>query len=514
MATRQAWAEWAAALAAAVLLGAPGYSSEPVASAPPDTASSDPAAAEKPTYMVIPIRGMIGKDFSSQLMKIHLERAEKLKPTVVVLEVDTGGGDIVEAERIVDLLIAAKGTRFVAFVRKALSAGATITLACKEIFVTEGATIGAATSYQVGEDGMPGVLAEKFQSAWRAVCRKAAECGRHPAVLADAMVDPDFALTMRIEREMVVLERDGHGSVLKARGRILTLTARESVSCGLAKGIVADIPELGERLSMRAWQLARPESYTYLRKQVSREWFANAYNRFASRFVVIDDKCYDMEDPKNRDAYVKRTVGHVVYTADNCEVAQIVSDTEILARIPGRPGETQAEFDRRNEPFRLIPGFMRLTPRPPVQEILFYVKGVPTKALAEGASFAGRKLVYAGAERIKGKNDSVLTIDIYFFPSPLTQPTEEQFADVLASGLALVNHEQEKEAINRMNLALAFKKNGLKDKALSVLRSILEDCPDTLTAGWARAEIQVIEKDDAGSRDASRSGVDDPGKKE
>ncbi|HUX02023.1 MAG: hypothetical protein WBD63_04310 [Phycisphaerae bacterium] len=222
-------------------------------------AHAEEAAPNQPqTYYVIPIKGVIGRHFTAGRMEACLKEAERLKPAVVVLELDTGGGDIIDAERIVDLIIAHKDLRFVAFVRKALSAGATITLACEKIFVTESATIGGAVSYSVGSDGMPQDLpadvAEKFQSIWRAVCRKAAEYGGHPSLLAEAMVDPAFALTMREEGGKPVFERDGQGKVLKAQGRILTLTAREAVECTLAEELVPDLKAVGQHLGMPEWQ--------------------------------------------------------------------------------------------------------------------------------------------------------------------------------------------------------------------------------------------------------------------
>ena len=220
--------------------------------------AGDAAPNQPQTYYVIPIKGVIGRHFTVGRMEACLKEAERLKPAVVVLELDTGGGDIIDAERIVDLIIGHKEFRFVAFVHKALSAGATITLACEKIFVSESATIGGAVSYSVGSDGMPQTLpadvAEKFQSIWRAVCRKAAEHGGHPSLLAEAMVDPAFALTMREEGGKPVLERDGQGKMLKAKGRILTLTAREAVECTLAEGVVPDLKAVGQHLGMPDWQ--------------------------------------------------------------------------------------------------------------------------------------------------------------------------------------------------------------------------------------------------------------------
>jgi hypothetical protein len=177
---------------------------------------------------------------------------------VVLLVIDSGGGRIDHAEKIVDLIIEYKDLTFIAYVQKALSAAATITLACEKIFVTEAATIGGAVSYSLDEKGkveaLPAEVAEKFQSIWRAVCRKAAQHGGHPSLIAEAMVDPAFALTMRGTGEGAELERNGEGKVLKAKGRILTLTAREAVSCELAVGLVQDVGAIGQQLAVADWQ--------------------------------------------------------------------------------------------------------------------------------------------------------------------------------------------------------------------------------------------------------------------
>ena len=154
-------------------------------------------------------------------MKVSLDRAAALKATVVVLEFDTPGGAVSDAEKIVDLMIEHKELHYVAMVHKGASAGAVIALACREIYATENATMGAAVSYMPGKDGvplsLPADVAEKFQSAWRAVCRKAAEFGGHPSLLAEAMADPDFALTTRRTEGRIDLKGTGRERSSKQR---------------------------------------------------------------------------------------------------------------------------------------------------------------------------------------------------------------------------------------------------------------------------------------------------------
>jgi len=230
-----------------------------------------PPKASKFSYYVVPVKGVIGKDLTSKLMETYLHQAKRFSPSVVVLEVDTPGGNTAEAGKILSLMIKSKDLRFVALVREAGSASIAITLACRDIYMIKGAKIGAATPYSVNRRGQPVVLpkdiAEKFQSWWRATCRTAAQHGGHSPLIAEAMIDRDFALTMRIKDGQKVFERDGRGKILKPRGKVLTLTAEEAVDWGLAKGFVDDYADLGRQLSMKGW---RPVGTTAVRIAAAR----------------------------------------------------------------------------------------------------------------------------------------------------------------------------------------------------------------------------------------------------
>jgi len=215
--------------------------------AAPVDAEEAPPADKTGTYMLIPIEGTIGAQFTAKDMTYYLEQARKLKPDIVILYLDTPGGYISDAEEIINAIIDSKDLRFVAYVRKALSAGAAITLTCREIYVEDVAKIGAALCFQT-INGLPAPVEEKFQSSWRATCRKAADYGGHPSVLAEAMVDAELAVCMRTEGDKVVVERGVNGTPLSDSGRILTLTAKEAVECRLAVDMVEDFGDLQAKL--------------------------------------------------------------------------------------------------------------------------------------------------------------------------------------------------------------------------------------------------------------------------
>jgi len=212
------------------------------------------------TYFVIPVKGVIGQDFTAGRMELYLEEVAKVAPSAVVLVLDTPGGNTDAAEEIVQVMIYNDQLRFVAVVRRALAAGVPIAMACKDIFVTKTATIGAGSAYRTDCQGRPlrRSVANEHRRAWQATCRMAAEHGGHSPLIPEAMMDQDSAFTMRELDGRIVIERGGQGELLKPRGELLTLTGREAIRCGLARGLAKDLDSVGRFLDMAGWDRVRP----------------------------------------------------------------------------------------------------------------------------------------------------------------------------------------------------------------------------------------------------------------
>lgn len=216
-------------------------------------AATKPARPAGPTYYVVPVRGEIGVHFTAELLDRCLADAASQKPTVLLLAIDSPGGSIPEADRILRRLGSLRGVRLVACVGRALSAAAIIAMRCPEIYVASGATIGGATAYQVLPWGAPAAVAEKMQSVWRATCRAAAEQGGHEGLLAEAMVDSDVELHVVREGGTARVLRGAGKDMLTSKGKLLTLTAKEAVGCGLARAVADDPDSLGRMLGYPKW---------------------------------------------------------------------------------------------------------------------------------------------------------------------------------------------------------------------------------------------------------------------
>jgi len=184
-------------------------------------ASPVPAADESPSgppvVYVAPIHGLIDLGLAPFVERV-LQDAEAAGAAAVIFDIDTFGGRVDAAVLIRDALLRAP-VRTVAFVNKrAISAGALISLAAEKIAMADGGTIGAATPVEIGLPGGPAQpVAEKTVSYVRKEFRATAESRKRPPRLAEAMVDADVKIPGLVDK-----------------GKLLTLTTTEALKHKLA----------------------------------------------------------------------------------------------------------------------------------------------------------------------------------------------------------------------------------------------------------------------------------------
>jgi ATP-dependent protease ClpP protease subunit len=211
------------------------------------TTKSDEGA----TYYLIPIKGEIGKDVQKEVIREALRSARSKKATYVIFQIDSPGGSVGETEEILGLMTEKSDQRRMALVSKALSSAAVLSMACPDIFVEPGATIGAAVPMSSGPTPQP--IEEKVLSAIRAMARSAAEVGNHNTLLIQGMMEMDMELGLTTKDGKPVVAAGHDGKVLKPKGQILTLTAHEAVDCGLARDVVSDEAAIGKSLGLARW---------------------------------------------------------------------------------------------------------------------------------------------------------------------------------------------------------------------------------------------------------------------
>ncbi len=161
-----------------------------------------------------------------------LKEAEQANAKVLILEIDTFGGRLDAAVRIKDKLVDTKITTIAFVNKKAISAGALISLATKHIVMAPGSTIGAATPVKLSYwEEKP--ASEKVISYFRKEMKSTAEAGGHPGNIAEAMVDPDLQIAGVVEK-----------------GKLLTLTTQEAIRLKLAEHEIRDPGELYHKFQL------------------------------------------------------------------------------------------------------------------------------------------------------------------------------------------------------------------------------------------------------------------------
>ncbi|MFQ5705398.1 MAG: nodulation protein NfeD [Gemmatimonadales bacterium] len=158
-----------------------------------------------------------------------VREANEAGADAIILDIDTFGGRIDAAQKIVTAVIGSNVPVYALVTHNAWSAGAMIALATDSIFMTPGSSIGAATPVS----GAGEKASEKVVSAMRGEFRALAERRGLDPKLAQAMVDEDIAI-------------EG----VTDSGKLLTLTNHEAVRLGVAAAEVQDMDDLLMRVGL------------------------------------------------------------------------------------------------------------------------------------------------------------------------------------------------------------------------------------------------------------------------
>jgi membrane-bound serine protease (ClpP class) len=218
------------------------------------------AQTAKSKVMVMEIKDEIDPRML-RYVRLALENADKIKADYVVIDMDTYGGVLTDAKEIVDLIMDFKKPIWVFINSDAASAGALISIACDSIYMSPGATIGAATVVEgAGGQAAP----DKYQAYMRGIMRSTAEKnGRDPRI-AEGMVD-----------ERIVIDS------IKQEGRVITFTTKEALKYGFCEAQVETIQEILKRNKVTNYEL---ETF---RLGTSEKIIAFVINPFISGILIL-----------------------------------------------------------------------------------------------------------------------------------------------------------------------------------------------------------------------------------
>ena len=171
---------------------------------------------------------------TNRYTELGLEHAKEIEADYVILELDTYGGALNDADEIRTRLLEFEIPVYAFINKDAASAGALISIACDSIYMARGSSIGAATV--VTQDGT--AAPDKYQSYMRSIMRSTAEAqGRDPKI-AEGMVDED------IEVDSIATE-----------GKVITFSVSEAIKWGFCEAEVSNIDDIMERSQVTEYEL-------------------------------------------------------------------------------------------------------------------------------------------------------------------------------------------------------------------------------------------------------------------
>mgnify|MGYP001459085507 FL=1 len=199
------------------------------------------------TVYRIPIQGTIDLGLPPFINRM-LQEAKSMDAEVIVFDINTFGGRVDAATQIKDAILGAD-IKTVAFVnRRAISAGALITLSCEQVYMAGGGLIGAATA--VDMSGKKG--SEKVISFMREEMASTAEKRGRNKDIARGMVDEELAFTHLVINGDSVLVDDIEG---QKEGKLISLTTDQAIKYGIADGSAETIDALLDSLGYSTAEL-------------------------------------------------------------------------------------------------------------------------------------------------------------------------------------------------------------------------------------------------------------------
>ncbi|VXD13049.1 nodulation protein NfeD [Marinoscillum sp. 108] len=171
---------------------------------------------------------------TNRYTELGFEKAKEMEADYVILELDTYGGALNDADEIRTRILNFDKPVYAFINKDAASAGALISIACDSIYMAKGSSIGAATV--VTQDGT--AAPDKYQSYMRSIMRSTAEAkGRNPHI-AEGMVDEDIDLDS-----------------IATEGKVVTFSVSEAIRYGFCEAEVSNIDEIMSRSGVATYDI-------------------------------------------------------------------------------------------------------------------------------------------------------------------------------------------------------------------------------------------------------------------
>ncbi|RED97498.1 NfeD family protein [Marinoscillum furvescens] len=281
-------------------------------------------AADSTTVQVLHLKVQANIDpRTNRYTELGLAHAQELDVDFVILELDTYGGALNDADEIRTRILNFDRPIYAFINKDAASAGALISIACDSIYMAKGSSIGAATV--VTQDGA--AAPDKYQSYMRSIMRSTAEAkGRNPKI-AEGMVDEDIDLDS-----------------IATEGKVVTFSVSEAIQYGFCEAQVNSIDEIMTRSGVTSYEI---EEYKLDLTERIIALFLNPFVSGILILIIIGGIYFELQTPGVGFPILASAIAVILYftpyylngLAENWEIIAFVGGVLLIAAevfiIPG-----------------------------------------------------------------------------------------------------------------------------------------------------------------------------------
>ena len=240
----------------------------------------------KDKVVAVPVKGaIVGKPFSEmpEMVERALDKADADGAHLVVLEIDSPGGEVGVCDRLSKRIFESKTPVVSLVLHKAVSGGAMLATAAREIVMTRAARMGDIQPMQASlggkTEGMDDRTAEKIEVDIRTIMKVYATHYNRPVAVVEAMVSrasslyqvkfdegpPEYLTGHEFEvlKENIAAGRDKRAiadfTIIKPEGKLLELSGPEAVEYGLASEVVNSADAFYSSRGITQDEIVRPD---------------------------------------------------------------------------------------------------------------------------------------------------------------------------------------------------------------------------------------------------------------
>ncbi|MCA9299612.1 MAG: hypothetical protein KDA28_11130 [Phycisphaerales bacterium] len=297
-------------------------SAEPVSSAPIAKADENRKASPKrdgvERVAVLTLEEMVGMYMSAKPLHDAIPLLEEDEVDTVVLKINSGGGYLLEIQRLSDVIHNEYKPRFrvVAWIESAISAAAMSAHCVEEIYFMPQGNYGACTGYSGPLVAVKGYELEKVLY----MMEKISDRGGYDIDIMRAMQINDEGLSASFDQNGDVQwyrGDDAGDDIVSEEGKILTFNSQTASKYKFSKGTCANIEELAEAMKLNEYEFVGKtvQGVPYpvcAAEEMQREWRESMkiaetrFNEYFAKYGMSVQNAQSSQDRQTRAAFVNK----------------------------------------------------------------------------------------------------------------------------------------------------------------------------------------------------------------